>query len=58
LYDFASNGILHKKRGDAMLSIMGQLGIVVIIFFLVFVLALQIQITTLSREVEDIRRDG
>ena len=40
-----------------MTAVMGQLGIIVVIFFLVFILGLQIQITALSREVDDMKKD-
>ena len=39
-----------------MITVMGQLGIIVIIFFLVFFLGLQIQITALSREIDEFKK--
>ena len=38
-------------------AVVGQIGIIIVIFFLVFILGLQIQITALSREIDEMKKD-
>lgn len=40
-----------------MTAVVGQIGIIIVIFFLVFILGLQIQITALSRELDEMKKD-